>query len=74
MDLIIQRACLQAIRNVNKAYKFVIVKCNSVIHCKNVIHINGGKMINVDVSVKRVYVKKVIFEILLYVVAKRETI
>ena len=42
---------------------------------KNVIQINGGKMINVDVSVKNVmYVKKVIFGILLHVVAKTENI
>ena len=42
---------------------------------KNVIQINGGIMINVDVSVKRVmYVKKIIFGVLLYVVVKMENI
>ena len=38
---------------------------------ENVIHINSGIAINVDVSVKnRIYVKKIIFGILLHVVAK----
>ena len=38
---------------------------------ENVIQINGGIMINVDVSVKNIiYVKKTIFEILLHAVAK----
>ena len=38
---------------------------------KNVIQINGGITINVDVSVKSVmYVKKIIFGTLLRVVAK----
>ena len=38
---------------------------------KNVIQINGGITINVDVSVKNIiYVKKIIFGILLHVVAK----
>ena len=37
---------------------------------ENVIQINGGIMINVDVSVKNMYVKKIIFGILLHVVAK----
>ena len=42
---------------------------------KNVIQINGGIMINVDVSIKRVmYVKKIIFGVLLYVVVKMENI
>ena len=42
---------------------------------KNVIQINGGIMINVYVSVKNVmYVKKIIFGILLHVVAKMENI
>ena len=42
---------------------------------KNVIQINGGIMINVDVSVKNVtYVKKIIFGILLHVVVKMENI
>ena len=38
---------------------------------ENVIQINGGITINVDVSVKNVmYVKKIIFEILLHIVVK----
>ena len=42
---------------------------------KNVIQINGGIMINVDVSVKRViYVKKIIFGVLLYVVVKMKNV
>ena len=42
---------------------------------KIVFHINGGIMINVDVSVKNaVYVKKIIFGILLHVTAKMENI
>ena len=40
---------------------------------KNVIQIKSGKMINVDVSVKsKIYLKKIIFEILLNVPAKME--
>ena len=42
---------------------------------ENIIQINGGITINVDVSVKNViYVKKIIFEIFLHVVAKMEKI
>ena len=38
---------------------------------ENVIQSNGGIMINVNVSVKNIiYVKKIIFAILLHVVAK----
>ena len=38
---------------------------------ENVIQVSGGITINVDLSVKNiVYVKKVIFGILLYVIAK----
>ena len=38
-----------------------------------VIQINGGIMINVAVSVENVmYVKKIMFEILLYVIVKME--
>ena len=41
---------------------------------ENVIQINGGITINVDVSVKNItHVKKIIFGILLHVVAKIET-
>ena len=42
---------------------------------ENVIQINGGIMINVDMSVKDVaYVKMVMFGILLHVVVKMENI
>ena len=42
---------------------------------KNVIHINGGITINVEVSAKNVmYVKNIIFGILLHVVAKMKNI
>ena len=42
---------------------------------ENVIQINGGRPINVDVSVKNtMYVKKIIFGILLHVVVKMENI
>ena len=41
----------------------------------NVIQFNGGMTINVDVSVKdAMYVKKIIFGILLHVVVKIENI
>ena len=40
-----------------------------------VIHINGGIMLNVDVSVKyAMYVKKILFGILLHVIVKMENI
>ena len=42
---------------------------------ENVIQINGEVMINVDVNVENVmYVKKIIFGILLHVVVKMENI
>ena len=42
---------------------------------ENVIQINGGIMISVDVSVKNVmYVRKILFRILLHVVVKKENI
>ena len=42
---------------------------------ENVIQINGGIMINVDVNVRNVmYVKKVMFGILLHVIVKMEII
>ena len=41
---------------------------------KDVIQINGGIMINVDVTVKNViYVKKIMFGILLHIAVKMET-
>ena len=42
---------------------------------KNVIQINGGTTINVDVSVKKIHVcEKIMFEILLHVIVKIENI
>ena len=42
---------------------------------ENVVQINGGININVDVSVKNImYVKKIIFGILLHVVVKMKNI
>ena len=42
---------------------------------ENVIQINGGIMINVDVSVKNVmYVKNIVFGILLHVILKWKNI
>ena len=42
---------------------------------ENVIQINGGTMINIAVSVKNVmYVKKIMFGILLHVIVKMEHI
>ena len=41
---------------------------------ENVIQINGGITINVNVSVKNIYVKKIIFGIMLNVAAKTENI
>ena len=42
---------------------------------ENVIQINGGITINVDVNVENVmHVKKIIFEILLHAVAKMENL
>ena len=42
---------------------------------ENVIQINGGITINVDASVKNIiYLKKIIFGILLHVIVKMENI
>ena len=42
---------------------------------ENVIQINGGILINVDVSVKNaMYVKKIMLEILLHQIVKMENI
>ena len=42
---------------------------------ENVIQINGGIMINVNVSVKNImYVKKTMFGILLHVIVKMENV
>ena len=37
---------------------------------EDVIQVNGGIRINVNVSIKNIYVEKIIFGILLHVVAK----
>ena len=51
--------------------KHISCKCQCRIDEKNVIHINGGLMINVDVRVKSfMYVKKIMFDILLHVIVK----
>ena len=39
---------------------------------ENLIQINGGIMINVDMSVKNIYVKNIIFRMLVQIVAKME--
>ena len=39
---------------------------------ENLIQINGGIMINVDASMKNIYLKKIMFGILLHVVAKMD--
>ena len=39
-----------------------------------IIQVNGGIMINVDVSVKNMYVKRIMFGILLHVIVKMENI
>ena len=50
-------------------------ECNVNLMGKNVIQINGGITINVDVSVKNIiYVKNVILGILLHVIMKMENI
>ena len=41
---------------------------------ENVIQINGGIMINVDVSVRNMYMKKIIFGVQLRVIMKMENI
>ena len=41
---------------------------------KNVTQINGGIKINVDVSVRNMYVKMIMFKILLHSVVKTENI
>ena len=52
--------------------KHISCKCKCRFNEDNVIQINGGIMINVDVSVKNV--EKIMFGILLHVVVKMENI
>ena len=55
--------------------KHVSFKCKCRVDGKNLIQINAGIMINIDVSVKNImHVKKIIFGIFLHVVAKMENI
>ena len=51
--------------------KQISCKCKCKCDGKKVTQINGGIMANVDVSVKNnIYVKKIIFGVLVHVVAK----
>ena len=55
--------------------KDISCKCTCRFDEKNVIQINSGTSINVDVSIKNVvYVKKIILGILVHVVVKMENI
>ena len=50
-------------------------ECRCRFDGKNVIRINGGIMVNAEVSVKRImYVKRIMFEILVNVFVKMENI
>ena len=55
--------------------KDISCECTCRFDEKNVIQINGGTSINVDVSIKNVvFVKKIIFGILVHAVVKMENI
>ena len=55
--------------------KYITCKCKVDLMEKNVIQINDGKTINVDVILKYfMYVKKIILGILLHVIMKMENI
>ena len=55
--------------------KHISCECKCRFDGKNVIQINGGTTINVDVGVKNfTYVKKILFGMLLHVVVKMENI
>ena len=55
--------------------KHISYECKCRFDGKNVIQINGGIMINVDMNVKNVmYVKKIMFGILLYVIVNMDNI
>ena len=66
------------IREINESKtltKYISCECNVSLMEEIVIQINGGIMINVNVSVKNVmYVKKIMFGILLHVIVKMENI
>ena len=50
------------------------VNANVNFMVQNAIKINGGIMINVDMSVKNIYEKKIMFGIVLHVIVKTENI
>ena len=50
------------------------MNANANLMVENVIKINDGITVNVDISVKNIYAKTFIFGILLHVVAKKENI
>ena len=55
--------------------KHILCKCKCKFDGKNVIKINGGITTNVDVIVKKfMYVKKIMFEILVNIFVKMEKI
>ena len=55
--------------------KDISCECTCRFDEKNVIQINGGTSINADVSIKNVvFVKKIIFGILVHAVVKMENI
>ena len=59
------------IENINKVLMFMGVNVNLL--KQDIIHINGGIMINVNMSVKSIiYVKKIVFGILLHAIVKVE--
>ena len=59
------------IENINKVLMFMGVNVNLL--KQDIIHINGGIMINVNMSVKSIiYVKKIVFGILLHAIVKME--
>ena len=59
----------------NTLTKNISCECKCKFDGKNVIQINGGITINVDVTVKNViYLKKIMFGILLYEIVKMENI
>ena len=60
---------------INKRYIYIYADVNIILVEENVIQIKSGIKIKVDVTVKHmIYVKKVIFWILILVVSKMEKI
>ena len=57
--------------NINK---HISCECKCSSDRKNVIQINSGITINVDVSVKNIYLKKIMFGVLQHVFLKMENI